>query len=141
MIGDGAMIAGMQATSPLARAALLLSILTLTGCSGGSMSDLSGSAAAPSPPPVNMTGRWLLSSPGRGQCHMTFGTDPTGAPEGTIRPEGGCPGKFFTSRKWTYEQGSLVMRDHNSQPLAQLSDAGGRFDGKATSGEPVALAR
>ena len=23
--------------------------------------------------------------------------------EGTIAPEGGCPGKFFTSRKWIYE--------------------------------------
>ena len=72
---------------------------------------------------------------------MTFGAAGRGAVEGTIAPEGGCPGKFFTSRKWTFEQGSLVMRDHNGQPLAQLSGAGGRFDGKATSGEPVTLTR
>jgi len=38
-------------------------------------------------------------------------------------------------------QDGLTMRDHNGQPLAQLSGAGGRFDGKATTGEPVALAR
>ena len=36
----------------------------------------------------------------------------------------------------------LVIRDHNGQPLAQLSAAGGvRFDGKATTGEPVTLTR
>jgi hypothetical protein len=93
------------------------------------------------PPPVSMAGRWMLSSPGRGQCHMNFGATSPAAAEGTIAPEGGCPGKFFTSRKWTYEQGSLVMRDHTGAPLAQLSDAGGRFDGKATSGEPIALLR
>ncbi len=87
-----------------------------------------------------MAGRWLLSSPGRGQCNMTFGSAAPAAVEGTIAPEGGCPGKFFTSRKWTFEQAGLMMRDHNGQPLAQLSgEGGGRFDGKATSGEPVTL--
>ena len=58
-----------------------------------------------------------------------------GAGEGTIAPEGGCPGNFYTSRKWTFEQGALVIRDHNGQPLAQLALAGpGRFEGKATNG-------
>ena len=125
-----------------------LGALALAACSGGlgglelpgtTASTPASSGAAP----VNMAGRWLLSSPGRGQCHMTFGAaaaSADAAPEGTIAPEGGCPGKFFTSRKWTYEQGSLVMRDHNGKVLAQLSEAGGRFDGKATSGEPVTLA-
>jgi hypothetical protein len=71
---------------------------------------------------------------------MVFGATP-GAIEGTIAPAGGCPGKFFTSRKWTYEQGGLVMRDHNGQPLAQLAGAGGRFEGKSTAGEPITLSR
>ena len=72
---------------------------------------------------------------------MTFGVAGTAGAEGTIAPEGGCPGKFFTSRKWTYEQGSLVMRDHNGQPLAQLSGTGSNFEGKAVTGEPVMLTR
>ncbi len=61
---------------------------------------------------------------------MTFGAANAQAPDGTIAPEGGCPGKFFTSRKWTYDQGGLIMRDHTGQPLAQLTGAGGRFDGR-----------
>ena len=61
---------------------------------------------------------------------MTFGAAAPAASEGTIAPEGGCPGKFFTSRKWTFDQGGLTIRDHNGQPLAQLSDAGRRFEGK-----------
>ena len=56
---------------------------------------------------------------------MTFGSAGPTAVEGTIAPEGGCPGKFFTSRKWTFEQGGArSMRDHNGQPLAQLSMRG-----------------
>jgi len=39
----------------------------------------------------------------------------------TIAPEGGCPGNFYTSRKWTFEQDALVIRDHNGQPLGQLA--------------------
>jgi hypothetical protein len=126
----------------LCPSALVLVGLALTSCGGGT--SLPGSSSAPQaapPPAVSMAGRWLLSSPGRGQCHMTFGGDASGGPEGTIRPEGGCPGRFFTSRKWTFEQGNLVMRDHNGQPLAQLSDNGGNFDGKSTFGEPVMLSR
>lgn len=124
--------------------AFVLASLALAGCGGG-FGGLAfpGSGGAPQAPPstVSLSGRWLLSSPGRGQCHMTFAGDPGGGVEGTIRPEGGCPGKFFTSRKWTFEQGSLVMRDHNGQPLAQLTAAGSNFDGQATSGEPVTLTR
>jgi hypothetical protein len=127
-------------------AALALAVLALAGCSGFGGLDLSSTnAGAPAqapaaPPAVNIAGRWLLSSPGRGQCHMNFGAASGAATEGTIAPEGGCPGKFFTSRKWTYEQGSLVMRDHNGRVLAQLSETGGRFDGRAASGEEVTLA-
>jgi hypothetical protein len=127
--------------------ALAVGLLLLAGCGGDRLaftSPGSGPAPAavqPSAPPVNMAGRWLLSSPGRGQCHVNFGAANAAAAEGTIAPEGGCPGKFFTSRKWSYEQGSLFVRDHNGQPLAQLSGSGSQFDGKATSGEPVTLMR
>jgi hypothetical protein len=72
---------------------------------------------------------------------MTFGAASPAAAEGTIAPEGGCPGKFFTSRKWSYDQAGLTMRDHNGQPLAQLSSAGTQFNGKAANGEPITLMR
>jgi len=72
---------------------------------------------------------------------MTFRAASPSALEGPIAPEGGCPGKFFTSRKWVYDQAGLTMRDHNGQPLAQLAGDGAQFNGTATSGEPVTLAR
>jgi len=94
-----------------------------------------------SPPPVAMAGRWTLTSPGGGGCAMNFGGAP-GAPEGTIAPEGGCPGNFFTSRKWVFEDNGLVIRDHTGQPLARLAfGPGGRFDGQATTGQAVTLTR
>jgi hypothetical protein len=136
----------MQDSRPAFRASvLILALLAVAGCSGISLDGIGSSTtpapvAAPSSPPINMAGRWLLSSPGRGQCHMTFGGAPAAA-DGTIAPEGGCPGKFFTSRKWTYDQAGLTMRDHNGQPLAQLSNEGPGFQGKATGGEPVSLLR
>ena len=69
---------------------------------------------------------------------MTLGATP-GAAQGTIAPEGGCPGSFFTSRKWTFEHDSLVMRDHKGQKLAQLSFTGGHFEGQDGSGGTVTL--
>jgi hypothetical protein len=131
----------MHDTRPAFRAPVLIAtLLAVAGCSGighdwpgSSAAPMAPAPAMPGTPPVNLAGRWLLSSPSRGQCHMTF--------EGTIAPEGGCPGKFYMSRKWTYDQTGLTMRDHKGQPLAQLSSEGGSYQGKATSGEPVTLLR
>jgi Protease inhibitor Inh len=113
----------------------------LAGCGGGTTSlGLQGSAPRAVPPP-EMNGRWMLSAAAGGACGMTFAGTP-GASEGAIRPEGGCPGNFFTSRKWTFEGGALLLRNHNGEPLAQLTEAApGRFDGQATAGAPVSLAR
>jgi hypothetical protein len=136
------------------RNALQGSILTIlaigaAGCRTDGLPSLTGTGnmgpaadARPAQPPVNMAGRWMLAQPGRGQCNMTFRAASPNDAEGTIAPEGGCPGKFFTSRKWTFDSNGLSIRDHNSEPLAQLSAAGGvRFDGKATTGDPVTLTR
>jgi Protease inhibitor Inh len=102
---------------------------------------LSTQGAARTPPPIAMAGRWTLTSPGSGGCAMNFGGNP-GAAEGTIAPEGGCPGNFFTSRKWVFEESGLVIRDHTGQPLARLAlGTSGRFDGQAATGQPVSLAR
>jgi hypothetical protein len=123
--------------------AVMLIAIGAAGCRTDSTTpSVTATEARPAPPPVNMAGRWLLSQPGRGQCNMTFrAASPTDS-EGTIAPEGGCPGRFYTSRKWTFDSNGLSIRDHNSQPLAQLSAVGGvRFDGKATTGDPVTLTR
>ena len=120
-------------------AALIALVLALAGCAS-EQATTGTTMVRPGAPPEPMAGRWVLAS-GPSQCGMNFGGTPE-APEGTIAPEGGCPGNFYTSRKWTFDQTGLVIRDHNGQPLAQLALAGpGRFEGKATAGAAVTLAR
>ena len=126
-----------------ARAGILLALLAVAGCSSDQLGGPTGVATAPTPapPPVAMAGRWQLASPGRGQCNMTFGAAAPTASEGTIAPAGGCPGQFFTSRKWTFDTTGLVIRNHNNEPLAQLSSAGASFSGQTPSGETITLTR
>jgi hypothetical protein len=71
---------------------------------------------------------------------MTFGDTP-GAAEGTVAPAGGCPGNFFTSRKWTFEHDMLIIRDHKGEVLVELAFANGRFEGQGASGGSISLAR
>lgn len=94
----------------------------------------------PPPPPVDLGGRWKLSVASAGACFMNFG-NAAGAVQGTIAPEGGCPGNFFTSRKWTFEHDALIIRDHKGEPLAQLSFSGGHFEGPSTNGATLSLSR
>jgi hypothetical protein len=141
---------------------VLLMAGLLPDCSAGNLGGFGSSAPAPEPlpatptgpatplaadpgvrrpPPINMAGRWTLNSPGSGGCAMNFGAV-AGASEGTIAPEGGCPGNFFTSRKWVFEESGLVIRDHTGQPLAQLAFAPpSRFDGRSAGGQTVTLSR
>ncbi len=136
-------------------ATLLILALTalLAACSGGdrfswdsgsSSSPPSGPApagGAPATPPVSLAGRWTLSATGATSCAMTFGAN-ANATEGTIAPAGGCPFNFYTSRKWTYTEAGLTIRDHTAQTLAQLAPAGpNRFEGKTGSGQDIALSR
>ena len=97
-------------------------------------------AAPPQPPPVDLAGRWKFAAAGGAACMMTLDDTP-GADQGKIAPAGGCPGNFFTSRKWTYEHDMLIIHDYKGQVLAELSFSGGHFEGKATSGGAVTLAR
>jgi hypothetical protein len=134
----------------IAALSILACLALLAACSGGdrftgsSSSPPNGGAAAsgsPAAPPLNLARRWTLSSTGTGACAMTFGATPN-ATEGTIAPAGGCPFNFYTSRKWTYAETGLTIRDHNAQTLAQLAPAGpNRFEGKTISGQDVALSR
>ncbi len=78
---------------------------------------------------------------------MTFGDAPNaaasagGEPQGPIAPEGGCPGSFFTSRKWTFADSMLVIHDFKGRPLAQFSYVGGHFEGHDKTGGALTLSR
>lgn len=137
-------------------AAVLALSLTLAGCLLDRVSGLNEPPVAnespvtsapkvappPAPPPVNMAGRWRLVSAAGGACGMTFTGAPPVGTEGTIAPEGGCPGNFFTSRRWLFDQGSLVLRDHTGKPLVQMAQSSsGRFEGRLGNGELVWLER
>jgi Protease inhibitor Inh len=94
----------------------------------------------PAPPPIDLAGRWKLSVAGGSACAVTLG-DSAGASEGSIAPAGGCPGRFFTSRKWTFEHDRLIIRDHKGEVLVELSFADGHFQGQGTAGAAVTLTR
>jgi hypothetical protein len=140
--------------SRVATVPILVCTALLAACSGGSdRFSLDGSSSSSPPasaapassaavvPPLNLAGRWTLSSTGTGACAMTFGANPN-ATEGSIAPAGGCPFNFFTSRKWAYNETGLTIRDHNAQTLAQLAPAGpNRFEGKTSSGQDIVLSR
>jgi hypothetical protein len=132
-------------------------LLLLAGCDGvrfGSTDGASSPAVAvaaapekPAPPPVDMAGRWLLASTDGRKCGMTFTTaspaNAAASAPGKIAPEGGCPGKFFTSRSFIFDQGgSLVIRDHTGAPWGQRTVAGaGRFEGQGADGQTLSLTR
>ena len=143
-------------TGILVAAAAFVLLTSLAGC--GSTSLLGSSpepqeapppAAEPpptAPPPIDLAGRWQLSAASGGSCWMTFGEAPhapasAGAPQGPIAPEGGCPGNFFTSRKWTFEDGALIIRDFKGRPLAHMSYVGGHFEGQDKTGGALTLSR
>ena len=63
------------------------------------------------------------------------------APQGTIAPAGGCPGNFFMSRKWAFEDGKLVIHDFKGRPLAQMSYVGGHFEGHDATGNALTLSK
>lgn len=114
-------------------------VIALTGCASGENSLLSASTTAATAE-VTMPGRWMLSAPNAPSCGMNFAGGP-GAYEGTVVPDGGCPGRFFTSRRWVLASGGLTINDHEGNALAQLGFAGGNFEGKTAEGMPVTLAR
>ena len=129
-----------QAWRPVFATAMLIA---LGGCAGDRLGPVGSTTPAAAPAaaaaPTDMAGRWTFSAAGRG-CAMNLAGG-QGA-EGAIRPEGGCPGNFYTSRKWTFDANGLVIRDHTNAALARLQFASpGRFEGQATGGQPVSLTR
>jgi hypothetical protein len=142
----------IRRTVTFAAGALLLA-LPLAACSLGTIGGVfspepSPSEAATSSAPLgeslprpDMAGRWLLGTDGSPPCGMNF-AGPVGGREGTIAPKGGCPGRFFTSRTWAYEQNAMIIRNHAGEMLAQLNvTAPDRLVGQSATGEPVSLTR
>jgi hypothetical protein len=123
---------------PIRVAGCIIAVMMVAGCAGNPLSE----ATAPVAPtqPLIMNGRWILTTPNAPSCGMNF-AGAAGGQDGTIAPEGGCPGNFYTSRHWTLAQGRLTIDAQNNQPLAQLTFADGRFEGKATAGLALTLSR
>jgi hypothetical protein len=112
----------------------------LAGCAGSGISLSDSSPAAKQPQPAGMGGRWILSAPNAPSCGMRFG-GAVDAKEGSVAPEGGCPAKFYTSRRWLKTDTGLTINDDQGNPLAQLTANGGGFEGQSTSGMAVTLTR
>jgi hypothetical protein len=92
------------------------------------------------PAEQGMLGRWMLSAPGAPACGMEFTGSP-GQQQGIVRPEGGCPGKFFMSRHWSLAQDTLTIADQDNVALAQLKVTGDHFAGRSSAGTPVTISR
>jgi hypothetical protein len=146
------MITAMRSGSGRSKATIAIIVLVLAAVSactgthqlGDAQPEQTAAAPPPAPPPpqpppIDLAGKWKLSTAG-GACLMTFADTP-GAAEGSIAPAGGCPGNFFTSRKWTYEHDTLTIHDHKGQALVQLSFSEGHFQGQATGGGAMTLTR
>ena len=131
---------GARAAKIAAAFLAFVAFAALAACASNPPPEPQVAAAPPPPPPLDLAGRWKLAAAAGGACFMHFGNSP-GAVQGTVAPEGGCPGNFFTSRKWTFEHSALIIRDHKGEPLAQLSFSDGRFAGQATNGGALSLSR
>lgn len=128
-----------QKVMPTFRAAAgVLIALLLANCAGGVLGESKPAATVPTGD--DMIGRWFLAEPNAPPCGMNFG-GAAGAQQGTVTPDGGCPGKFFTSRRWALEQNALTINDYENRPLAHLMFANGRFEGQAAADAPVTLSR
>jgi len=116
----------------------VLAVLALTGCAG---EQFSLGSSAPSPPTsASMVGRWFLTTPNSPSCGLEF-NGVAGARAGSVTPDGGCPGNFYTSRHWAMEGDTLTITNGENLPLAQLRSAGTHFEGRSAGGSAVTLSR
>jgi hypothetical protein len=120
------------------RFATLMIGTLLVGCAGGQVSLTD--TPPPQATPAGMTGRWFLAAPNAPSCGVTLSGTP-GAQDGRMSPEGGCPGRFFLSRRWSLAGDTLTISDEDNQPLGTLKLAGDKFEGEAVAGTKVTLSR
>lgn len=110
--------------------ALSLTLL-IAGCANNPFGDPKPEAGATPPPPqtMDMSGPWRLLSLRGQSCTMTFAAEGAEGTGGTVKPEGRCPGNFNASRRWVYDQGTLVIQDQNRKQLAAMKqNPSGSFD-------------
>ena len=112
--------------------------LMLANCAGSA--SLPGSLSESDDQSAAMAGRWMLSAPNAPMCGMSF-SQSSGAGSGNIVPEGGCPGNFYRSRRWTLEQGALSIKTDEDERLAQLTFTGAGFHGQSAASTPISLTR
>ena len=114
----------------------ILVVLTLTGCAG----ERTSLEATPTQKDLTIPGRWILSTANAPTCGLEFGGAASGR-TGSISPDGGCPGKFYLSRRWSMDDGAITITDEQDQPLAYFRLVGDRYEGQTTSGTPMILSR
>ncbi|MGI8526101.1 MAG: AprI/Inh family metalloprotease inhibitor [Pseudolabrys sp.] len=109
--------------------------LVLGGCAAG----LPGSADTGAPS-ATMTGRWMLAAPNAPMCGLML-RETVNAQGGSVAPDGGCPANMYLGSQWVLEQGVLIIKSHDDEPLARLNAVGDSFQGQSASGTPVTLTR
>jgi hypothetical protein len=114
----------------------ILVVLTLTGCAGERVSLES----APAQKDLTIPGRWILSTANAPTCGLEFG-GAAGGRAGSVSPDGGCPGKFYMSRRWSMDDGGITITDAEKQPLAHFRLVGDRYEGQSTGGTSMTLSR
>jgi hypothetical protein len=108
----------------------------LAGCASEQMTR----ADAPVASTADMSGRWVLSAPNAPTCGLNF-TIRSGALQGLVEPEGGCPGKLFMSRRWQLTDGKLMISDNENAPLAHFVFINDSFQGQSSDGVAISLMR
>src|SRR5215510_12134485 len=114
----------------------VLVVLTLTSCAG----DRVPLESASTQKDLTIPGRWILSTANAPTCGLEF-RGAAGGRAGSISPDGGCPGKFYTSRRWSMDGGAITITDAESQPLAYFRLVGDRYEGQSANGTPITLSR
>jgi hypothetical protein len=71
---------------------------------------------------------------------MNFAGSP-GALAGTIAPEGGCPERFYLSRRWAIGESGLAISGEDNTVLGTLTFSGDQFSGTSAGGAPIKLTR
>ncbi len=121
------------------RASALIGVLAiaLANCGGGA-SLTSDPPDKPSPTDV-MDGRWTLAAPNAPSCGISFTAPQPNA--GSTTPDGGCPERFYLSRRWRLAEGTLTIVDADDTPLGTFRVNGDRFEGKSSAGAALTLSR
>lgn len=82
----------------------------------------------------------MLAAPNAPPCGLEFRASSAGN-GGSLTPDGGCPGQFYKSRRWTLEDGKLAIKTDGDEILARLDFTDGHFRGSSDAGQDVTLVR